>query len=81
MSRGVPGMAYVRPAAASQEASLRALARRSERHGALAPLQVVVLDNLPYWVVKDPDAEDGDTEIWFDALTGGRIAGPHHGGS
>jgi len=75
MSRSVPGLAYVRPAAASQQASLRSLARRSERHGALAALQVVVLDNLPYWVVKDPDAEDD--EVWFDALTGGRIAGPH----
>jgi len=78
MSRGVPGMAQVRPAAAGMQAAFRDIARRSERHGALGDLQVVVLDNLPYWVVKDPEAEDG--EVWFDALTGGRIVGPHHGG-
>jgi len=70
-------MAQVRPADAGALAAFRDLVRRSERHGALAHLQVVVLDNLPYWVVKDPDTEDG--EIWFDALTGGRIVSPHQG--
>ncbi|MFD8335552.1 hypothetical protein ACFV42_23270 [Streptomyces solisilvae] len=78
MSRGVPAMAQVRLAAVGIKTAFRDLARRSERHGALAGLQVVVLDNLPYWVVKDPDVEDG--EVWFDALTGGRIAGPHRDG-
>jgi hypothetical protein len=72
-------MAHARPAAAALRSALGDIGRRSTRHGPLGALQVVVLDGLPYWVVKDPDAED--EEIWFDALTGGRIAGPHTGGS
>lgn len=79
MAAGVPAHAHARPAHVAMHAALTELGRRTENHGALAPLQVVVLDNLPYYVVKDPDVEDG--EVWFDALTGGRVAGPHTGGS
>lgn len=77
MRTGVPAMAYARgPDGAA--AALRGMSRAGERHGDVARLQVAVLDGYPYWVVADPDREDG--WVWFDALTGGRIAGPHEGG-
>lgn len=78
MRTGVPGMAYARPAEELIGSALRGVARAGERHGALADLQVAVLDGYPYWVAADPDVLDG--WVWFDALTGGRIAGPHEGG-
>lgn len=79
MRTGVPGMAYARPADDVLGSALRAVARRHQRHGAVADLQVAVLDGYPYWVAADPDREDG--WVWFDALTGGRVAGPHEGGT
>lgn len=77
MRTGVPGMAYARPAHEALGSALSSAGR--ERHGALGALQVTVLDGYPYYVVKDPDVQDG--EIWFDALTGGMITGPHQGGT
>ncbi|MEW1679167.1 hypothetical protein AB0O47_38855 [Streptomyces noursei] len=73
MRTGVPGHAHARPWTAATTSHLRSASRESR--GSLGALQTVIFDGYPYYVTKHPDAED--EEVWFDALTGAQIAGPH----
>lgn len=73
MRTGIPSHSYLRSPAHAVASLMRSSLK--ERHGALASLQVAVIDGYPYYVAYD--VEGGDEETWFDALTGGQIAGPH----